>query len=65
MINVGDYIETPRFCKVKISEVYTDNNKAWAEGYTVSTDYRNEEYHIRGKITGKNTMIFAGIKKNI
>lgn len=63
MICVGDYVETPRFCKVRIAAVYTDNNEALENGYTEPTDYRNEEYHIRGKHTGINTMIFAAIKR--
>ena len=63
MINAGDDVETPRFLKVKIAEVYMDNVKAFQDGYTEPTHYRSEEYHVRGKHTALNTMIFAAIKK--
>ena len=63
MIKTGDYIETPRFLKVRIAEVYTDNDKALNDGYVEPTHYRDEEYVIRGKHTGKNMMIFAAIKR--
>ena len=59
----GDYIETPRFLKVKIQKVFRSNERAIKEGYTEPTHYRNSEYHIRGKHTGLNTMIFAAIKR--
>jgi hypothetical protein len=63
-MKTGDYVETPRFLKVKIVEVYTDNTKAMEDGFTEPTHYRDEEYHIRGKHTGPNTMIFAAIRRN-
>ncbi len=63
MIKQGDWIETPRFLKVKIAEVFEDNSKAWDEGYTEPTHYRGEEYHIRGKNIGENRMVFAAIRR--
>jgi Ni/Co efflux regulator RcnB len=59
----GDWVETPRFCKVKIQKVYRSNERAWNDGYTEPTHYRDSEYHIRGKHTGPNRMIFAAIKR--
>lgn len=61
----GDYISTPRFLKVKIHDIFYDNNEAWAKGYTEPTHYRDEEYHIRGKNIGQNRMLFAAIKREV
>ena len=59
----GDYVETPRFLKVRIQEVYQDNAQALKDGYTEPTHYRSEDYHIRGKHIGINRMWFAAIKR--
>jgi hypothetical protein len=58
----GDYIRTPRFCTVRIEEVFEDETLARAEGYTEPTHYEGE-YEILGKHTDINCMIFAAIKK--
>jgi hypothetical protein len=58
----GDYVKTPRFCTVKIEEVFENARSARAEGYTEPTHYEGE-YEILGKHTGINRMIFAAIKK--
>lgn len=63
-MNKGEWIDTPRFCKVQIEEVYNNNTQAWNEGYTEPTHYRDNEYHIRGKHIGTNRMIFAAIKRD-
>jgi hypothetical protein len=60
----GEWIETPRFCKVKIKKVFRSNERANKEGYTEPTHYRNNEYYIRGKSIGNNRMIFAAIKRD-
>ena len=62
-MKIGEWIDTPRFCKVKIEEVYEDNSKALENGFTEPTHYRDEEYHVRGKNIGINRMIFAAIKR--
>lgn len=59
----GDYIMTPRFCTVQISEVYTNNYDARKDGYTEPTHYMNEEWDVRGKSIGINRMQFAAIRK--
>ena len=59
----GDYINTPRFCTVKIEEVFANNADALAQGFHEPTHYRNDEYEILGKHTGLNRMIFAAAKK--
>jgi|LSQX01.1.fsa_nt_gb hypothetical protein len=61
----GDYVYTPRFCKVMISEVYESSDKACSDGFTEPTHYDDEHWHIRGKSTGINRMIFAAIKKTV
>lgn len=60
----GQWIDTPRFLKVQIEEVFLDNNEAWEAGYTEPTHYRDSEWHVRGKSTGKYTMAFAAIKRD-
>jgi hypothetical protein len=59
----GEYVETPRFLKVKIEKVFRSNERALKEGYTEPTHYMNSEFHIRGKHIGENRMVFAVIKK--
>ena len=64
-MKIGDYIETPRFLNVKITAIYNenDNEKAYNDGYSEPTHYRKNDYYIRGKHTGLNTMVFAAIKR--
>lgn len=59
----GEWIETPRFLKVRIEKVFRSNERAMKEGYTEPTHYRDSEYYIRGKRLGDNRMIFAAIKR--
>lgn len=59
----GDWVETPRFLKVKIEKVFRSNERACKEGYTEPTHYRDNDYYIRGKHIGPNRMIFAAIKR--
>lgn len=58
----GDYIRTPRFCTVKIEEVFDNTKVARSEGYTEPTHYEGE-YEILGKHTGINRMVFAAAQK--
>lgn len=60
----GDQVYTPRFCTVRIQEVFETAKEACAEGYTEPTHYDNDpEYTIQGKHTGLNRMKFAAIRK--
>ena len=57
----GDWVNTPRFLKVKIEDVLTPE-QAREQGYTEPTHYQGE-YDIRGKHIGTNRMQFAAIEK--
>ena len=60
----GDSIYTPRFCTVKIEEVFETAKEAHEAGYHEPTHYdNNPEYAIQGKHTGTNRMNFAAIRK--
>lgn len=61
-MKVGDHIYTPRFCTVRINEVFESENEAIENGYTEPTHYRGE-YKILGKSIGMNRMVFAAAKK--
>jgi hypothetical protein len=59
----GDWVETPRFLKVKIQDVLAPD-EAREKGYTEPTHYWDDsEYDIFGKTTGHNRMQFAAVKK--
>jgi hypothetical protein len=58
----GDYVQTPRFLTVRISEVLTED-EAITEGFTEPTHYEGVNYEIRGKSIDLNRMVFAAIKK--
>ena len=45
----GDYVNTPRFCKVKIDEVFASRQDAAMAGYTEPTHYHDGEYSVYGK----------------
>lgn len=61
-MKAGDYVETPRFCKVKIKEVFETRTTAMEFGFEEPTHYEGE-YEILGKHIGMNRMIFAAVKK--
>lgn len=58
----GDYVYTPRFCTVRINEVYDTREEAAKNGYTEPTHY-NGDYEILGKSLDMYHMKFAAIKK--
>jgi len=58
----GDYIITPRFCTVKINEVFETENEARKNGYTEPTYYRGD-YKVLGKVVETRKMLFAAAKK--
>jgi hypothetical protein len=61
-MKIGDYVETPRFLRVKISAIFLNMEEAHTLGYTEPTHYEGE-YIILGKVTGENRMRFAAIQK--
>ena len=62
-MNKGDWINTPRFLKVKIAEVLT-RAEAYDAGYTEPTHYRDDpDYDIYGKNSGEYRMVFAAVRK--
>jgi len=62
-MKIGDWIDTPRFCKVKITEVFNTRSTAMEFGFDEPTHYKSPEYEILGKHTGINRMIFAAVKR--
>jgi hypothetical protein len=62
-MKTGDWVETPRFLKVKIEEVLT-RAEAANKGYTEPTHYDDDpDFMILGKVTSLNHMKFAAVKK--
>ena len=62
-MQIGIYVETPRFLKVKIDAIFADENLAGECGFTEPTHYDDDTWTIHGKHVGKNLMVFAGVKK--
>ena len=60
----GDYIYTPRFCNVRVEEVFGSRDEAKENGYTELTHY-NGEYDVLGKSLGINKMVFAAVRKEV
>lgn len=61
----GDYIQTRRFGKVRIEDVYDSEFKARMAGYTETTHYwDDEDYGIYGKSLDMYHMVFAAFRKN-
>jgi hypothetical protein len=63
-ITLGKKVQTPRFLSVRIAAMFENTELAENCGFTESTDFRDEEYHIRGKHIGENRMLFAAVKRN-
>lgn len=61
-MNKGDYIYTPRFCNVRIEEVFENRDEARENGYVEPTHYKGD-YDVLGKSIGVNRMVFAAVKK--
>lgn len=60
----GDKVYTPRFCTVRIKEVFDTQKEARAAGYYEPTHYdKDPNYAIQGKHTGENRMQFAAVRK--
>lgn len=59
----GDYVNTPRFCTVKIERVYENRDAAASAGYNEPTYYENADYGIVGKSIDQYHMVFAAFTK--
>jgi len=62
-ITLGDKVQTPRFLAVRIAAMFESIELAEKCGFTETTDYRDEEFHIRGKYLGENRMLFGAVKR--
>jgi hypothetical protein len=63
-MKLGDRVATPRFLRVRIAAMFESIELAENCGFTESTDFRDETYHIRGKSVGENKMVFAAINRS-
>lgn len=59
----GDWVDTPRFCKVQIEKVFRCEETARKHGFTEPTRFKNNEYGVLGKPLDRYTMIFAAYKR--
>ena len=62
-INLGDKVKTPRFLTVRVAAMFENIELADNCGFTETTDFRDDEYHIIGKHIGDNRMLFAAAKR--
>lgn len=62
-MNVGQWVQTPRFCGVRIKEVFSSEADARAAGYTEPTYYQGAEYGVLGKSLDLYSMVFAAYRK--
>ena len=62
-MKVGDWIETPRFCGVRIKAVFDSKEEAYANRFTEPTYYEGSEgYEILGKTLDMYHMEFAAVR---
>ena len=61
-MKIGEHYYTPRFCTVKIKEMFESRSEAAAAGYKEPTYWDDEEYGIAGKSLDMYHMEFAGYK---
>jgi hypothetical protein len=62
-MQIGDYVETPRFLRVKIEEVFENKEAAYEAKYTEPTHYKNPDWDILGWVYEPNHMKFAAVRK--
>jgi len=64
----GDFVDTPRFLKVRISEILLSNKADCAcgcdPGFTEPTHFEHPYYNVFGKHIGTNRMVFAAVLKH-
>ena len=63
ILEKGDYVQTPRFLRVKLQEVFPSENELREAGYTEPTHFMNDRYTVCGRSTGYNHMVFAAAFK--
>ena len=63
-MKIGESYYTPRFCTVKIKEMFASRKEANESGYTEPTYWENDEYGILGKSLDMYHMEFAGYKRS-
>ena len=59
----GDRVYTPRFCSVKIEEVFPSREEAAKHGYTEPTHYHKDGYTVLGWFYELNHAQFAAVKE--
>ena len=62
-MKINDWVVTPRFCLVKINEMFDSREAASAAGYTEPTYYKSERYGVAGKTLDMYHMVFCGYQK--
>lgn len=62
-MKVGSWVNTPRFCHVKIEAIFSTEASAREAGYEGPTYYDGAEYGVLGKSLDMYHMRFAAYKK--
>lgn len=65
MLTKGQFVHTPRFCTVRIAEVFSSVAEAAKAGFKEPTHYaweHNDGYDILGKSLDIYHMTFAAVK---
>ena len=65
-MKVGDWVETPRFCGVRIQAVFDTEAEARAAGYKNPTDYaKGDGWGILGKTLDEYHAVFAAVRQKV
>ena len=59
----GDYVNTPRFLRVRIRQIFPSVDDLRDAGYTEPTHFKDGTYEVSGKCIGNNEMLFAAAYK--
>ena len=62
-MEIGTTVYTPRFCSVRIKEIFNSTGEALKAGYTEPTYYYKDGWTVRGKVYKPNHMYFAAVKE--
>ena len=63
IMETGKYIYTPRFCRVKIKEIFDSPREAMEAGYTEPTHYHKDGWTVLGKSLDMYHMEFAAVNE--
>ena len=63
-MQVGDIIRTPRFCSVRISELFETEEQLSEAGYTEPTYWEDNTFVVKAKSLDMYHMRFAAALKN-